>query len=192
MMKRKKYIENIIHSLTLFQMEIKRKNNVNLYDDNIISEDFICGLLNLIYGYNFTNVNHEMRNAVAIDLADHQNRIAVQVTSTGSREKIQDTVDCFIRYELYKDYDYLWMVFLQDIPKLMKPIDTKGFFVFNESSNLLNIDSLICEIKKLNTEKLKEIQAYLKEELDSRCNMEEEHDCKKADGNGFALQVSLC
>ena len=136
MIRRKEYIENIIHSLALLQTEIGINNYVNLYDNNIVAEDFMCGLLNLIYGYNFTNANHVMRNAPAIDLVDQQNRIAVQVTSTGSREKIQNTVDQFIRHELYKDYDYLWMLFLGDIPKLKKPLDTKGLLVFDESSNL--------------------------------------------------------
>ena len=180
MIRRKEYIENIIHSLALLQTETGINNYVNLYDNNIVAEDFMCGLLNLIYGYNFTNANHVMRNAPAIDLVDQQNRIAVQVTSTGSREKIQNTVDQFIRHELYKDYDYLWMLFLGDIPKLKKPIDTKGLLVFDESSNLLNIDSLTWEIRKLNTAKLKEIEAYLKEELDDRYFTKGGHDSKKS------------
>lgn len=33
-------------------------NVVNLYDINIIAEDFFPGLLNLIYGYELQNANH--------------------------------------------------------------------------------------------------------------------------------------
>lgn len=120
-----------------------------------------------------------IRNAKAVDLGDKQNRIAVQVTGTGSREKIQDTVDLFIKNEFYKDYDYLWMFFLKDIPNVKKPFDTKGLFAFDESSNILNIDTLACEIRKLDTAKLKKIEVYLNEELDNRYHNEEEFGSKK-------------
>lgn len=180
MIRRKEYIEYINYSLAVLKTEIETNNYINHYDNNIVAEDIMCGLLNLIYGYKFTNINHEIRNFPAIDLVNQQNRIAVQVTSTGSRDKIQDTVDMFIRHELYKDYDYLWMLFLGDIPTIKKPIDTKGLFVFDESSNLLNIDSLAWEIRKLSTAKLKEIEAYLKEELGDRYFTKGEHDSKKS------------
>ena len=105
MMNRKKYIENIIHSLSVLQTELSMHTAVGLYDGNIIAEDFFCGFLNLIYGCEFSNLNIEQRNTAAIDLGDAHSRIAIQVTITGSREKIQGTVDKFIAHELYKKYD---------------------------------------------------------------------------------------
>lgn len=40
MMNRKKYIENIIHSLSVLQTELSMHTAVGLYDGNIIAEDF--------------------------------------------------------------------------------------------------------------------------------------------------------
>lgn len=45
-------------------------------------------LLELVYGYNFINTNDIYPNYPAIDLADNERRISVQVTSDNSIEKI--------------------------------------------------------------------------------------------------------
>lgn len=166
MMNRKKYIENIIYSLSVLQTELSMHTAVGLYDGNIIAEDFFCGFLNLIYGCEFSNLNIEQRNTAAIDLGDAHSRIAIQVTITGSREKIQGTVDKFIAHELYKKYDSLKMLFLGDVPKVKKPINTRGFFVFDKKTDILSIKSLVRDIRKLDTEQLKRLEAYLKEELE--------------------------
>ena len=57
MMKRKKYIDNIIYSLSVLQTQLVMRNAVGLYDDNILAEDFFCGFLNLIYGCELSNLN---------------------------------------------------------------------------------------------------------------------------------------
>lgn len=166
MMKRKKYIDNIIYSLSVLQTQLVMRNAVGLYDDNILAEDFFCGFLNLIYGCELSNLNIEQRNTAAIDLGDPDSRIAIQVTITGSREKIQSTVDKFIGHELYKQYDSLKMLFLGDVPKLDKAIDTRGFIVFDKKTDILSIKSLVRDIRKLDIEQLRRLEAYLKEELE--------------------------
>lgn len=165
MFKRKEYIDNIIHSLAWIQSEIKLSGFAALYDNHIVAEDFFCGFLNLLYGYNLTNVNHSVRNAPAIDLVDSKNRIAIQVTATSSQEKVQSTIKKFLKYELYADYDRLCILFLGDVPKCEKPVDTEGHFAFDKKSDLLDMKDLIQEIKKRNTEELGKLDAYLKEEL---------------------------
>ncbi|MFR7839157.1 MAG: SMEK domain-containing protein [Blautia massiliensis (ex Durand et al. 2017)] len=82
-------------------------NAVNLYDINIIAEDFFPGLLNLIYGYELKNANHLEKNAPAIDLIDRKNRIAVQVTSDNSSTKIRHTIAEFNKNQAYHLYDRL-------------------------------------------------------------------------------------
>lgn len=165
MFKRKEYINNIIHSLAWVQSEIQLSGFAALYDNHIVAEDFFCGFLNLLYGYNLTNVNHIVRNAPAIDLADSENRIAVQVTATASQEKVQSTIKKFLKYELYADYDRLCVLFLGDMPKCEKPVETEGRFAFDKQSDLLDMKDLIQEIKKRSTQELGKLDAYLKEEM---------------------------
>lgn len=52
------YLKNIAENLALLSREVAILNVVNLYDINIIAEDFFPGLLNLIYGYELQNANH--------------------------------------------------------------------------------------------------------------------------------------
>ena len=81
MMNKEVYLKNVAESLALLSREVSILNAVNLYDINIVAEDFFPGLLNLIYGYELKNANYLEKNAPAIDLVDPKNRIAVQVTS---------------------------------------------------------------------------------------------------------------
>lgn len=190
MFKRKEYIDKITHSLAWIQAEIKLSGFAGLYDNNIIAEDFFCGFLNLVYGYHLTNMNHFVRNAPAIDLVDPGNRIAIQVTATGSREKVQDTIKKFRKHELFAEYDRLCMLFLGDIPKYEKPIDTEGLFEFDKKNDLWDMQSLIREIKKLSTEELGKLDAYLKEELNDRLCQPGKDDKKK--GTKAAVITAGC
>ena len=58
MMKKEIYLKNIAENLALLSRNVSILNVVNLYDINIIAEDFFTGLLNLIYGYELKNANH--------------------------------------------------------------------------------------------------------------------------------------
>jgi SMEK domain-containing protein len=53
---------------------------------------------------NLKNVNAERRNFPAIDLADDKLKVGVQVTATGSLEKIKSTLATAIRHGLHEKY----------------------------------------------------------------------------------------
>ena len=106
MMNKEVYLKNIAENLALLSREVSILNAVNLYDINIIAEDFFPGLLNLIYGYELKNANHLEKNAPAIDLIDQKNRIAVQVTSDNSSTKIKHTIEEFNKSQAYHSVSY--------------------------------------------------------------------------------------
>lgn len=107
MMNKEVYLKNVAESLALLSREVSILNAVNLYDINIVAEDFFPGLLNLIYGYELKNANYLEKNAPAIDLVDPKNRIAVQVTSDNSSTKIKHTIEEFNKNKAYQSYDRL-------------------------------------------------------------------------------------
>lgn len=82
-------------------------NHQNLYDINIHSETFFCGLLNVIFGYNLENINDSEKNFPSIDLEDKLNRVAIQVTTQEASSKIQYTLDKFFENKLDKTFDRL-------------------------------------------------------------------------------------
>ena len=131
MMNKEVHLKNVAESLALLSREVSILNAVNLYDINIVAEDFFPGLLNLIYGYELKNVNYLEKNSPAIDLADHKNRIAVQVT------KIKHTIEEFNKRKAYQSYDRLVVLILTQKKKYSSNFDTQGMFTFEKTRDIL-------------------------------------------------------
>lgn len=167
-MNKEVYLKNIAENLALLSREVSILNSVNLYDINIIAEDFFPGLLNLIYGYELQNANHFEKNAPAIDLIDQKNRIAVQVTSDNSSAKIRHTIEEFNKNQAYNLYDRLVVLILTQKKNYSTNFDTQGRFSFDKASDIWDVEKLIKDIRKLETEQIKSISEYLSEELCNR------------------------
>ena len=165
MMNKEVYLKNIAENLALLSREVSILNAVNLYDINIIAEDFFPGLLNLIYGYELKNANHLEKNAPAIDLIDQKNRIAVQVTSDNSSTKIEDTIEEFNKSQAYHLYDRLVVLILTQKKKYSSNFDTQGLFSFEKARDIWDVEKLIKDIRELETAQIKNVSDYLSEEL---------------------------
>ncbi len=159
------YLKEVAGSLALLSKEVTILNAVNLYDINIVAEDFFPGLLNLIYGYELKNVNHLEKNAQAIDLFDKTNKIAVQVTSDNSSKKINHTIYEFNKNESYKIYGRLIILILTQKKKYTTVFNTDGKFVFDKTKDIWDVEDLMKDIRKLDTDRIKEISNYLSKEL---------------------------
>ena len=133
MMNKEVYLKNVAESLALLSREVSILNAVNLYDINIVAEDFFPGLLNLIYGYELKNANYLEKNAPAIDLVDPKNRIAVQVTSDNSSTKIKHTIEEFNKNKAYQSYDRLIVLILTQKKKYSSNFDTQFFSFSNHT-----------------------------------------------------------
>ena len=165
MMNKEVYLKNIAENLALLSREVSILNAVNLYDINIIAEDFLPGLLNLIYGYELKNANHLEKNAPAIDLIDQKNRIAVQVTSDNSSTKIKHTIEEFSKSQAYHLYDRLVVLILTQKKKYSSNFDTQGLFSFEKARDIWDVEKLIKDIRELETAQIKNVSDYLSEEL---------------------------
>ncbi|MGO5064807.1 MULTISPECIES: SMEK domain-containing protein [unclassified Clostridium] len=165
MMKKEIYLKNVAENLALLSKQVELLNAVNLYDINIIAEDFLTGLLNLIFGYKLKNVNIVEKNAAAIDLIDVENKISIQVTSDNSSTKIKHTIHEYIDNKSYEKYDRLIVLILTRKKKYSKPFDTNNIFIFNKESDILDVKDLIKVIRGLELEKIREINDFLGREL---------------------------
>lgn len=167
MLNKEIYLKNIAESLALLSKEVTILNAVNLYDINIVAEDFFPKLLNLIYGFDLKNANYLEKNAPAIDLFDPKNRIAVQVTSDNTSTKIKHTIKEFNKNQSYKLYDRLLILILTHKKSYTADFDTQGKFRFEKRRDILDVEDVIKDIRKLDTEQIQSISSYLSEEL---CN----------------------
>lgn len=167
-MNREIYLKNIADSLALLSKEVTVRNAINLYDINIVAEDFFPGLLNLIYGYELRNINHLEKNAAAIDLFDPKNKLSIQVTSDNDSSKIKHTIKEFKEKESYKIYNRLIILILTQKKNYTTDFDTEGKFSFDKKKDIWDVESIIKDVRKLETEKLKEINDYLLNELNEK------------------------
>lgn len=93
---------------------IKLNNKLNLNDINIHKEFEFMQILNLLYGYDLKSTNTQKSNYPAIDLVDNINKIAIQVTSNTSTNKIKETIEK-IKDTDYKDYKIIFLYLCDEI-----------------------------------------------------------------------------
>ena len=121
---REEYIKVISDVLAEFQVKVSNRNALHFYDVDIASEEFICGLLNLIYGYSLANLNTAIQqNYPGIDLGSSEDRIAVQVTADSGHDKIQRTINTFYERDYISEYDRLLIVVIGNKQNSRKEFD---------------------------------------------------------------------
>lgn len=154
-------IERVANRLRKISKEIKKSNKLNLCDINIICEEIFGEILNILYGYELTVKSMEAKsNYVAVDLVDENNKIAFQVTSRVDVAKIKDTLRKFVKNELYKNIDSLYILILSDdlhnYRDYDKEVDIKTRENFSIRDNVINFEKLISiiEDKSRNNHKL--------------------------------------
>lgn len=86
-------IGKLIDDLSKLQGQIDFRCQVGLTDLNKYCEDFIKEVLNICYGQNLKNLNSDRTNEPGLDLGDEKNKIAYQVTSTSTSEKVNNTLE---------------------------------------------------------------------------------------------------
>lgn len=165
MVKREECIKHIEFHLSQLQAEVELNNTTGRFDINQAAEDVICSLLNLIYGWDLENENHQRQNAAAVDLTDRKGRRAVQVTSDSSRKKIQSTIDTFIAHELYRDFDQLYILLLTNRKSQKMPFETRGLFSFDSRQHIMDFRDLAQKLRTLDTGMLEKIALYLDDVL---------------------------
>lgn len=106
-MKHIELINQFREEIAKLVLEVESSVAMGHFDINKICEDVICGLFRELYEIrNLRNLNvDEKQNFPGIDLADDDARIAIQVTSDKSLDKVKDTLRKAIEHRLYERYD---------------------------------------------------------------------------------------
>lgn len=169
-MNREKSINRINELLSRFEAEVKMANANNLYNVNIHSETILIPILNAVYDLNLVNANNFHKNFPGVDLVDIQNGVAFQITSTASSEKIKHTLNEFKKYELYKQFNSLFVYILTGKQRSysgrgFKAI-TESVFSFDKDKNILDNTDLIKECNnKIGTNLINNVKELLEAEF---------------------------
>ncbi len=161
-------LSTIKNYLTEVERSIEFDTRANLFDINKHCENFYCGLLNIIYGFKLKNANVESKNYTSVDLIDDNNGIYIQVTSTNTRDKVQTTIDKFIKKEFYKDNRLKIMIICGKKEEYKKSFNTQQKFVFNSSKDIIDNRDLYSAISNLKIELIDQVLEYLKSEIDTK------------------------
>lgn len=151
--------------LSIWEVNIGLDNDLGLTDINSDAEDFCCGLLNIILDSQLQNMNLMQMNFPAIDLADSEQGICVQVTSTAEAEKITRTLEKFFERGLDKDYDKLIVLILGKKKNYRTKFPEKEGFRFDSAQDIWDIKKLMTEIALFDMIKLNQVDTFFQEQL---------------------------
>ena len=137
------------------QVEIAIKNN--LPNINVTSETIVAGLLNRMYDWKLVNANSRAQNFPGVDLVDEDECIAVQVTSTNSVEKVDNTLEKFFAHKLDDLFDKVLIVVItnQNPTNGMKKRKREPWF--DGAHDVWNIPGLLRKMNDLEVQRLEEI-----------------------------------
>ncbi len=153
--------------MSVFVAQVKNANAAGRTDINRNAETVLIPLLTEVYGYkNIKNLNiTEGANYPGIDLGDESARVAFQITSTPSIDKVKDTLQKFADYELYKKYDRLIIYILTERQKSYSEAACKsiiqGRFAFNLDEDVLDCRNILRIVGGFQIDKLHRIQNIL-------------------------------
>ena len=165
-MKRSNVINGIAHYLTHLRMQVELLSNLNLQDNNVHAENFFRDLINLALGYDLKNINIVSKNAMAIDLGDEVERIAIQVTSTSDLAKIRHTHDGFVKRGLDSKYDRLVVLIIGEKKSYREAsLGGDGVFIMSLEEDVWDMMYLIHMINDLPLNKLEQCLDFLRAEL---------------------------
>lgn len=161
-MKREFHIKEIIEEFSILKNKLELLSEINLQDMNIIAEYHIQEILNIVFDINLKNSNSTKANSVAIDLEDVANSIAVQVTSSSRKNKIQDTLDKFFANNLDAKFEVLFIFILGKKQKDYKNLKIKHGFSFDPNEQIIDFAKIISRLSTLSTSKIEKIRNVLK------------------------------
>lgn len=154
-------IRKIIEQLTHWRVFTELSSASQLNDVNNTNEDLSALILNEIYGWNLVNLNTKKSNFPAIDLGDTNRGIGVSVTATDSSGYIKDKIGKNITHKVYETYPIHYFIITTSKKNYSTTFDTAGKYTFDKSTNILDIEDLLKEIKTLSVDKQEKILAIL-------------------------------
>ena len=153
MLDRQRREYDITYVFSLLSTNITFNSQQSKLDINKVMETVLAGLLNKIFKTNLINLNVIKHNHPAIDLGDAAVGEAFQVTSDGSKDKFESTIDMFKKHNLDTTYKKITFLIISNDQKINF---TRAPFniVIN---NLSDIAKKICELE---TDRFVEVYTY--------------------------------
>jgi hypothetical protein len=154
---RQEAFNSISRVLAITRYDIEQRQLINEYGLNIHGENYFRDVFNFVYEKKYDNDNFNSQNNACIDLIDKNERLALQITTTRSKEKIENTFKA-LKIPKYKDYS-IKIFYLLDKSKPNKETieEFKKDFNIDLNDCLFDYTDLIKKIADLKTPELLEL-----------------------------------
>ncbi|MGN6482695.1 ABC-three component system protein [Luteibacter sp.] len=119
-MLRSMYAEFCAEKLTALAGQVETLGRLNVLHLHTHCETFYLHLLNLIFGLKLINLNTTSQNAPGIDLIDESAGLAIQVSATATKDKIEGALAR--DYTAYKVDRFQFISICKDASKLRKQV----------------------------------------------------------------------
>ena len=148
-------IENRLRDLvSRLERQVELATTQGRTDINLALEDAFIPILKATYNLpNLTNLNRKRKNYPGIDLGDDYDRVAFQITSTSTLDKVKSTVQQFMDRAYYNSFDELYVLMLT--PKQSSYSQTTinrlltDQFSFNCKKHIIDLGDLLREVSAL-------------------------------------------
>lgn len=154
---RQEAFNSISRVLAITRYDIEQRQLINEYGLNIHGENYFRDVFNFVYEKKYDNDNFNSQNNACIDLIDKNERLALQITTTRSKEKIENTFKA-LKIPKYKNYS-IKIFYLLDKSKPNKETieEFKKDFNIDLNDCLFDYTDLIKKIADLKTPELLEL-----------------------------------
>lgn len=164
-MERQNYFNYISTQLTILACRIECEGKLNILDLHIHAENFYRDFLSILFDWNLENLNSENQNVEAIDLIDETNKCICQVSATGTKTKINNSL-AKIDSTKYNGYTFKFV----SIARSTKSLKNKTYQVpsnirFNPREDIYDISYFLRTIKDCRIEKIETIYRFIQKEL---------------------------
>lgn len=142
----------IRNQITAYQMNVRSDNKAHRYDINDRAEAFTIPLFKLLFGWEeLRDLNKDGGNVPGIDLGDEKNKVAIQVTSETTLDKVKDTIEKFVKWEHFNKYQRLVIFMIQEKQRSYKETSIKkacaGKVGFDPKADILDLSDLMQFVK---------------------------------------------
>lgn len=159
------FIGQIIDELTAVSHQVKSRAGLQLFDLNRYLEDFFKDILNIAYGYKLKNLNEDRSNNPGLDLGDEAAKVAFQVTSTKTSDKINETLRKAVGQ--VSKFPTIYVLILQDKQGSYSGLDA-GLakpFAFNADEHILDIGDVLRAVLSLPIDRLQDLFDLVNKEV---------------------------
>lgn len=164
-MNRSDYFNYIEEKLQILAHRIEKRGKLNILDLHLHSENFYLSFFNKLFNWSLFNLNSVSQNIEAIDLKDDENKIVIQVSSTCTKNKVENALKKSIMAKL-SAYNFKFISISKDASSLkVKKYSNPHGLLFNPNNDIYDISSILNIILTLEISQQKNIYTFIKDEL---------------------------